>query len=262
MNHLKIGVRLESIALPLRAALTLASRLGVSGVQLDAVGDLSPKALSMSGRRGLRQTLRGHNLELTALGCPLRRGLDVAEDQQPRLEHVREVLALSGDLGSGLVVVQAGAVPDEPDSPRGALLRESLFALGQFGDRIGARLALDTGLESGETLAKFLRGLDVGSLGVNLDPAALLEHGCDLYDSARALGGLILHSYARDGRHFGPRRSIQEVPLGNGEIDWVRYLGVLEEVQYRGWLTVTREAGDNRLSDVTEGVAFLRRLLG
>jgi sugar phosphate isomerase/epimerase len=60
----------------------------------------------------------------------------------------------------------------------------------------------------------------------------------------------------------GASRAAREVPLGHGDIDWARYLGVLEEVQYRGWLTVEREAGDNRLPDVAEGVAFLRRLLG
>ena len=38
MNRLKIGVRLESFDLPLRRALTEASKLGVAGVQVDAVG--------------------------------------------------------------------------------------------------------------------------------------------------------------------------------------------------------------------------------
>ncbi len=260
MNRLKIGVRLESLGLPLRRALAEASRLGVPGVQADAVGALSPAALSDTGRRELRHLLRGYNLELTALGCPLRRGLDAAEDQQERLGHVREVLALSVDLGPGLALVQAGAIPDEPDSPRGALLRESLLALGRYGDRIGARLALETGLELGAALAGFLRGLGTGGLGANLDPASLLENGFDPYDGARALGGLILHSYARDGRHFGPSRATREVPLGHGEIDWMRYLGALEEAQYRGWLTVVREAVDNRRADIAEGVAFLRRL--
>jgi L-ribulose-5-phosphate 3-epimerase len=262
MNSLEIGIRLESLGLPLRRALAAAARLGVPGVQVDAAGDLSPSALSQTGRREFRHLLRGHNLELTALGCPLLRGLDAAEDQQPRLEHVRKVLALSIDLGPRVAIVQAGAVPDELDSPRGALLRESLLAVGQYGDRVGARLALETGLESGTALAAFLRGLDTGALGVNLDPANLLEHRFDPYDSARALQGHILHSCAKDMRSCSPSRAAQEVPLGHGDIDWVRYVGVLEEVGYRGWLTVERETGDNRLSDVAEGVAFLRRLMG
>src|SRR4051794_19103634 len=137
MNRLKIGIRLESLGLPLRRALAEASRLGVSGVQVDAAGDLSPRALTQTGRREFRHLLRAYNLELAALGCPLRRGLDVAEDQQPRLEHVQSVLALSYDLGPRVVSVQAGPVPEDPESPRGRLLSEALLALGHSGDRPG-----------------------------------------------------------------------------------------------------------------------------
>src|SRR5947209_16960446 len=99
MNKLRLGVRLESLALPLRRALQEAERLGVTGIQVDAAGDLSPKALTQTGRREFRHLLRAHSLELTALGCPLRRGLDVAVDQEARIEHVRAVMTLSFDLG-------------------------------------------------------------------------------------------------------------------------------------------------------------------
>src|SRR5437588_794199 len=129
MNRLKIGIRLESLGLPLRRALQQASSLAVGDVQVDAAGDLSPARLSETGRREFRHLLRAYNLELTALGCPLRRGLDAAEDQQPRIEHVRKVLSLSYDLGPRVAIVEAGAVPGEKEEERGRLLGESLTAL-------------------------------------------------------------------------------------------------------------------------------------
>src|SRR6476620_6191124 len=98
MNRLKIGVRLESLGLPLRRGLQEIQRLGVTGVQVDAAGDLAPDRLSQTGRREFRHLLRAHNLELTALGCPLRRGLGVAENQEARIEHVRKVMTESFDL--------------------------------------------------------------------------------------------------------------------------------------------------------------------
>jgi hypothetical protein len=52
------------------------------------------------------------------------------------------------------------------------------------------------------------------------------------------------------------------VPLGHGDIDWIRYLAVLEEIEYRGWLTVAREGGDNRVADVGAGIGFLARFMG
>jgi sugar phosphate isomerase/epimerase len=261
MNSLKIGIRLESLGLPLRRALAEAARLGVAGVQVDAAGELAPANLSQSGRREFRNLLRTYNLELTALGCPLRGGLDAAEDQQPRLEHVRRVLALGSDLGPRVVVVQAGRVPEDPASPRGRTLRESLLDLGAHGERVGVRLALETGLESGPALAGFLRQFASGSLAVNLDPANLLLHGFDPYEAVCGLRELIVHTHARDCRQASASRAGEEVALGQGDIDWPRYLAALEEAGYRGWLTVSRESGADRVADVAGGVAFLRRLV-
>jgi L-ribulose-5-phosphate 3-epimerase len=262
MNRLKIGIRLESLGLPLRRALAEAGRLGVAGVQVDAAGDLAPNALSETGRREFRHLLRAHNVELTALGCPLRRGLDSTENQQPRLEHVQKVMSLSFDLGPRIVIVQAGAVREDANEPRMAALRESLDALARHGDRVGTTLALETGLEDGAVLAAFLDRFDSGALGVNLDPANLLLHGFDPYAAVQALGRRIVHSHAKDARQSSASRVAQEVPLGHGDIDWMKFLGVLEEVEYRGWLTIERETGENRLADVAAGVSFLRRLIG
>src|SRR5262245_61553378 len=241
MSRLKLGIRLESLGLPLRRALQETERLGVTGVQVDAVGDLSPNQLSQTGRREFAHLLRAHNLELTALGCPLRRGLDVAEGQQPRIEHVRKVMSLSFDLGPRIVIVQAGRIPEEAADPRAGLLSEALFALGHYGDRTGTTLALETGLESGAALRRFLDRFDTGSLGINLDPANLLMHGFDPYASVRALHGKIVHAHAKDARAASASRAAQEVPVGHGDIEWMEFLGVLEEVEYRRWLVIEQE---------------------
>jgi sugar phosphate isomerase/epimerase len=262
MNRLKIGIRLESLGLPLRRALREAQRFGVRGVQADAAGDLSPHTLSQTGRSTFRHLLQSHNLELTALGCPLRRGLVSPEDQQERIDHTKAVLGLSQDLGARIAIVQAGRVPEQADDPRALLLTEVLRVLGRHGDRIGAVLALETGLESGAVLGAFLDRFDTGGLGVNLDPANLLLHGFDPCESARALQDKVVHARATDARRASASRSAQEVPLGHGNVDWAHYLGVLEEIEYHGWLTVERECGGNRVADVGAGIGFLGRLVG
>jgi sugar phosphate isomerase/epimerase len=302
MNRVKLGVRLESLGLPLRRALAEASKMDVPGVQFDAVGDLAPQTLSLTGRRELRHLLRSHNLEVTAVGCPLRRGLDTEQELQPRLEHIRNVMQLSYDLGPRITIVQAGKVPDpaeskpqpEPKSPAGLILAtpeslpfalaggidlsstvesirerkkgqvmtEVLRDLGAFGDHTGTMLALETGLESGATLAAYLGRFDSGSLKVNFDPGNLLLNGFDPLESLRALNRYVVHCHAHDARQSGTSRAAQEVPLGYGDIDWMMFVAVLEEIEYRGYLTVERESGDNRLADVSNGITFLRRLVG
>jgi sugar phosphate isomerase/epimerase len=247
--------------LPFRKALLEAQRLGVAGVQFDAVGDLSPAQLSQTGRRELRNILRSHNLELTAVGCPLRRGLDVAEDQQPRLERIKQAMTLSYDLGARIAIVQAGQVPEDQASTRARLLHDALEVLGRHGEHVGTFLALETGLESGAVLAEYLRTFDSGSLAVNFDPANLLLHGFDVYDSLRQLHGKVVHAHAKDARAASASRAAQEVPLGQGDIDWMLFVATLEEIEYQGWLTLERESGSDRLRDLADGVALLRRFI-
>ncbi len=200
MGKIKIGVSGRSLGLPLRPALEEARRLGVGGIELPAVGELTPDNLSQTGRRELRHLLKSHGLELTALNCPLRHGLDTAENLQPRIEHVQKSLTLSFELGARIVIVQAGRIPEKLDDPRAGLLTESLRALALHGDRIGATLALETGLESADTLTSFLGRFDTGSLGVNYDPANLLMNGLDPVASVRVLGERIVHAHAKDAR--------------------------------------------------------------
>src|SRR5438552_3066707 len=142
---MKLGVTLESLGLPFRRGLAEARRLGLAGVQVDAAGELSPERLTETGKRELRNLLRSHRLGLTALGCPLRHGLDEPANLQPRIDRVRQVMTLSFELGARVTIVQAGRISTDADDPRMPLLRESLLALGQHGDRVGATLALETG---------------------------------------------------------------------------------------------------------------------
>lgn len=262
MSHLRLGIRLDCLNLPLRKGLLEAARLGVAGVQLNASGDLAPDALTQTGQRELRHLLRSCNLELTALACPLRHGLDTPAGQEARIDYLRKAMQLSFDLGPRRVIVQAGRIPDDLDSAPGRLLTEAMQVLGGHGDRVGTILALETGLEPGATLAAFLDRFDTGGLGVNLDPANFLLNQLDPVANTRALQGRVVHAHAKDARGAAANRAAQEVPLGHGDLEWMSYLAVLEEIEYRGWLVVERESGTNRLGDIAQGIAFLRRLVG
>jgi sugar phosphate isomerase/epimerase len=258
---MKLGVTLESLGLPFRRSLAEARRLGLTGVQVDAVGELAPDRLTDTGQREVKHLLNSHGLQLTALGCPLRHGLDEPANLQPRIDRVRQVMALSFELGARVTIDQAGRVPDDAADSRAALLTESLSALGRFGDRIGTILALETGLESAETLKTFLDRFDTGGLGVNYDPANMLMNGFDPVDSLTPLKGRIVHTHAKDARRRGASRAAAEVSIGHGDVDWMAYLGTLAALDYRGWVVIERETGSDRLADVATAVDFLRRLV-
>ncbi len=262
MNHLKLGIVLETTGLPVRQALAAASKLGVQGVQVNAGGDLAPDALTETGRREFRNLLRTYNLELSALNCPLRHGLDSPEHLQQRIDHVRKVMQLAFDLGPRSVVAPMPQVPTDATSPRATTAREALLTLGAFGDRVGTRLALEAGLDAGDKVRDYLATFDTGGLAVNFDPANFLLNGHDPLASLAALAGRVAHTHARDGRRVTVSGTAQEVPVGAGDIEWLAYIATLESIEYRGYLAVDREGGTDRFADVAAGVRFLRRFVG
>jgi L-ribulose-5-phosphate 3-epimerase len=262
MKPLRIGIVAESTGLPVRQAIAQAARMGSEAVQVDAAGDLGPDALSATGRREFRNLLRSFNQELAALNVPLRHGLDVAENQQPRLDRIRKAMQLAFDLGARKVVVPCPRIPDDPNSPRAQTLRESLLALGPYGDRVGTVLALEIGFDPAEKVRDYLAGFDTGSLKVTYDPANMLVNGHDPLANLAPLQGWVAHVHARDARSAGLSRGMQEVPVGAGDVEWMAFTATLQVIEYDGFLTVEREQGENRLADVVNGVNFLKRFAG
>jgi sugar phosphate isomerase/epimerase len=260
---MKIGIRIDPLRLPLRDALTFAGKAGATGVQVDAVGELSPQRLTQTGRRELRILLRSNNLELTALGCPLRFGIDTRENQQARIEHLANAMTLAYDLGSRVIIVEMPRIPGEGDleTDRGNRLRESLVELGRHGDRIGTQLALETGLDTGDKLNEYLATFECGSLGVNYDPANMLLNGHDPVANLIPLHERLVHTHARDAARSRSSRGAGEVRMGAGDIDWMTYFATLSTIRYQGWVVVEREPVSDCQSDLIQGIAFVRRFL-
>jgi sugar phosphate isomerase/epimerase len=257
---MKLGVALEATGLPLRAGLAKAAKLGVAGIQFDAVGELAPPRLSATGRRELVHLLRSHNLSLAAIVCPLRRGLDESTDLEQRLDRLRQAMSLSFDLGARLVAIDAGRIPSESDDPRRLTMQESLSALGRHGDHIGAMLALRTGAESGESLAKLFNRIDSGAVGVNYDPACWLSNDFDPLHELSAVSRRVVHVYAKDARRVSALQRSAAVPLGHGDLDWMQIVATLSAMEYRGWIVVERTGDRKSELEVAASVSFLRRL--
>ena len=265
-NRLKIAVVAESTGLPLRQVIEKASEWGCQGIQFDAVGDLAPDRLGETGQREFRNLLRSYNLELSALNCPIRRGLDVPEDLQPRLDFIRKVMGLSFELGAKIAIAPCPALPEkqepEVEDLRTNTLKDSLEALSSHGDRFGCLVALEAGIDPGEKLKAYLAEYDRGSLTVCFDPANFLLNGHDPLANLASLAGCVSLTNARDAKSNRVAGGGEEVALGAGDIEWMAFVATLESIGYSGYLTVKRTGGMTRLADVGNGVKFLRRFVG
>lgn len=260
MLQIRIGIQLASLGQPFKAALQTARRLGAEAVEIDARGELKPHELSQSAIRAVRKQLDDLELKVCAVSFRTRRGYNVMQDLEPRIEATRQVMQFAFDLGAPVVVNQVGRVPSKSEGPEWDLLVQVLSDLGRHGQKVGALLAAETGSESGPDLARLLAALPERLIGVNFDPGNLIVNGFSASEAVRLLGPSILHVHAKDGvRDLAQGRGV-EVPLGRGSVDFPEILAVLEERQYRGYLTIERENAAHPELEIGQAVQYLRNL--
>ena len=104
--------------------------------------------------------------------------------------------------------------------------------------------------------------------------------GDDPVEAVYQLQRYIVHTHAKDGNRLAvanpeiiyhvthpiPQEYIgvqffEEVPLGTGSVDFPNYLKALEEIGYRGFLTIEREVGETPEEDILTAVNFLRDVM-
>jgi sugar phosphate isomerase/epimerase len=257
---LKIGIQLASLRLPFRKAVAAAARLGASGIEIDARGEIRPGDLGQTGLREVRRLLEEYNLRVAAVGFQTRRGYDVPEEIDRRVAATKAAMKFAAELGATVVVNQVGQVPAEPEGLAWNLLVQTLADLGNYGQHVGATLAAQTGTESGADLARLIAALPPGAIGVDLDPGNLIINGFSPRETVQGVGAAVLHVHARDGVRDLARGRGLEVPLGRGSADFPALLAALEEHPYRGYFTIARQGADDPEFEIGEAVKYLSSL--
>src|SRR5690606_27636599 len=99
-----------------------------------------------------------------------------------------------------------------------------------------------------------------GPVRVDADPAVWVLNRQSHVTQLRELHDIIGHFEIRDAIHGIDGRG-EEVPVGQGAIDWDELLALIGEMEYSGWLNVDRQAGPDRAGDIAAGVKFLKKRL-
>jgi len=177
-------------------------------------------------------------------------------------KNIQADAELAARLGLKLVTFHAGFLPHEETDPTFAKLQERLRKIADAFQARGIALGMETGQETPETLAAFLRKLDHKNVGVNLDPANII-----LYDKGdpvaaiKVLGTWLKQCHLKDAvRTKVPGQWGQEVVLGTGQVDWKGFFAALQAVNFTGNLCIEREAGKQRVADIRTAREYLERL--
>lgn len=281
MKPFHVGAMLESFRLPKEEALKAAKEMGVEGVQVYATyGELSPKKLVGQARKDFLNMVKDNGLVISALCGDLGHGFGDAEKNPQLVADSKMIVDLAKELETDVITTHIGVVPTDPKHPRYAIMQDACGQLAEYADSVGAHFAVETGPETSAVLGDFLDGLHSTGVGVNLDPANLvMVTGDDPAKAVHRLKKYIVHTHAKDGKKLydkDPEKiygivaddalvtdpAFIELALGDGDVPWERYLAALEEIGYKGFLTIEREVGENPIADIKKAADFLKNYIG
>lgn len=281
MYRFPIGVIIDSFRVDIKSAVKKAAEVGANGIQVYSTsGEMAPENLVGQKRADFRRLVADNGLVISALCGDLGGGgFTDPEKNVWKVEKSKRILDLAKELGTDVVTTHIGVVPEDENTDRFKIMQEACFELSRYADDIGAHFAIETGPEKSATLKNFLDSLGSTGVGVNLDPANLvMVTGDDPAGAVHNLKDYIVHTHAKDGKqnyyvdpdiiygmvesHIVTADSFIEVPLGEGSVNWDEYLKALEDIGYKGFLTIEREVGDDPEKDIRKAVEFLNGKMG
>ncbi len=280
MKKFPIGIIINSFRTDIPTSVRKAAECGAQGIQVYSThGEMAPENLSPEKRRDFLNLVKDNGLIISALCGDLGGGGFIHKDlNKERVEKSKRILDLAKDLETDIVTTHIGVVPSDPNHDRYKIMQEACHELAEYADSIDAHFAVETGPETSAVLKGFLDSLNSTGVGVNLDPANLvMVTGDDPVGAVHNLKKYIVHTHAKDGKQiffrdpeivYGIKKdvivtddSFIEVPLGEGSVDFPKYLAALEEIGYNGFLTIEREVGDDPAKDIRAAVDFLNGLM-
>jgi len=257
MAKRKVGVMIESFRLGIEEGIKKAAEIGADGFQIYVTsGDMEPSRMSQTARGDFVHFVASQGLVISALCGDYGHGfLDAAKNDE-LVTKSKECVDLAVDLGTNVVTTHIGTLPEDENDPKWRACYEAISELSQYGEAKGVCFATETGPEPAEHLLRFLESIQSTGIKANYDPANLVMRGFDALGGVKVLKDYIVHTHAKDGVRVDGEG--KEVPLGEGDVNFPKYLALLDEIGYDGFLTIEREVGDDPVRDIVKAVEFLR----
>jgi len=277
---MKLGVICDCFKKPLKESIKAAAALGLDGVQIYAVeGEFCPENLTPADIEAYRKLLAECGLEVSALCGDLGgHGFEIAAQNEWRVEKTCRVVDLAVAFGTRVVTTHIGVIPADKNCEKYKTMLAALQKCGAYAAARGVTLAIETGPETAPVLHDFVMAAGEG-VGVNLDPANfVMVTGQDPAAAVELLGDKIVHTHLKDGRRLRESDPVEiyrcfaeggidalnvadyfiETPVGEGDVNWQKYIDSLHKIGYNGYLTIERETGADPAADITLAANFAK----
>jgi len=281
--NLKIGVLIDSLRMSFSDALMETARLSVDSIQMYISShQMSTGSFDFSDAKKLTKQVRSHNLEISALVGDLGgHGFERKDENKEKIPQTKAIVDFAQELETNIITTHIGVIPEHKNDQY-QIMQEALAEIAAYAKTAGIYLAVETGPEKSAVLNRFIADTGETHLKVNFDPANIvMVQGEDVIKAVETLKDYIVYTHAKDGRMIKKCNPIQiynafaegnpenlnideyfvELALGSGDVDFPEYLKALNKIGYSGSLTIEREAGENRLEDIKNGVTFLKSII-
>lgn len=174
-------------------------------------------------------------------------------------DKIFRAVDLTADLPTSLLEFHFGFIPP-PSSGDYPGFKDKVQQLADYAARKHVTLLMETGQETAEELLAFLQDLRHPALAVNFDPAnMILYNKGNPADALKILAAYIRHVHAKDALCSDtPGTWGTEVPWAQGQVQAGAFLQTLDAVGFQGPVSVEREAGSDRMNDITHALNHLR----
>ena len=184
-----------------------------------------------------------------------------------RYERIRE-LKKGSDFAKKINVenlaTHVGFIPENPCTTEYQSLVCSLRELVEYVRNNGQYFLFETGQETPVTLRRMIEDIGYDNLGINLDPANLILYGkANPIDALDVFGKYVRDIHGKDGCYPTDGKNLgQETALGEGRVNYPKFVARLKEIGYDGPITIEREiSGEQQIADIKKAKAFLETLL-
>ncbi|MGA2632028.1 MAG: sugar phosphate isomerase/epimerase family protein [Terriglobia bacterium] len=195
---------------------------------------------------------------------PLTIGLVPREYRAQRVEHLKRASDFAKRCAVPALHTHCGFIPENPNDP---VYEETVKAIREVVSHCkgnGQLFLFETGQETPITLLRAIRDVGLDNQGINLDVANLILYGkANPVDALEVIGPLVRGMHAKDGLYpTDPHKLGEEVPIGQGKVDFPRLFARLKELNYRGPVTIEREIeGPQQTEDVRKAKEYLEKLI-
>ena len=195
---------------------------------------------------------------------PLTLGLIPAEYRFQRMQELVHGSDFAKKIGVTNIATHAGFLPEVPETEQYRSVIAALKIVANHAKENDQYFLFETGQETPVTLRRAIEDIGTENLGINLDPANLILYGkANPVDALDVFGEFVRDIHAKDGCYPTNGHNLgEEKALGEGKVNFPKFIAKLKEIGYDGPITIEREiTGEQQITDIKSAKAMLEKLI-